>query len=998
MPVFAAVGAYVAASIGLVGTAALVVGTIVSVAAAYVVSRVINGNPNKGNNSATSTANQGGRIQVPPATNTKIPVVYGSAFVNGIITDARLVTTDGKKNDTMFYCLVLSETTQSGTPTYTVGDVYWSDSRLTFNSTDKHKVQDGRKIVEDVVVTAGAFVVGKSYHIKVAGTTDFTLIGAADNEPGNIFTATGAGTGTGTAREEDFIDTNYVVDGKHLVEIRVYAGGSDAADQIFPATGTQPAFEFWADNDGSWTTDFDMKGLVFAIVRLTYNGEKGFTSLPNVTFEINNSMSNPANVWLDYMTGERYGANIEAQYIDVTPNTSSFDKWRQYCNEDIVYTDIAGLSTAVGSRYQINGVIDTSNQVKTNIDTILQNGGAWMSYDVSTGLWNPLIKKAITAGVPGVGSTNFTASRTGSTLTVTAFPDGRIEAGQELYNSTGTFIGTITAQLTPTTGETAGQKGRYTTSTSGTIASTTFYTEATGLLEFSDDNITSGITISSTRLEDLYNKVEVEFYDKYNRDQKAYERIDLDAGDRNPNEPDNQLRMNLDLCNNSIQANIIGNMEMRQSREDLSINFSTSHFGIQTQAGDVIAVTSDLYGWAPKLFRVLRVKEIENEDGSLGADIQALEYSGDIYTIEPITEFSTINNIGIGTEGASPNMPNPPRLEVVNISQDDAVPNFQLQVQVPTSGGPYDEIEFYVTEGFDEMTVVGSITAGTLTVSDLPFGSINAGDIFTLLPPFTNVSITAQLTNTPASKTRVAGGVFVNGLGPNTMTLNNTTGLLVGNIVTGTGLPPEGSRIIKITGNIVTLDNFFIATANGVYTVTGGKGTYTVDQNITLGVNNSLFDLPEATEYAFFKRITPNGNRATFTNGETLLVTLTELPANQAIHRRWYIKARMGLNKHYGALSIPTTQDRDGNLKFNPEDSIAGILNIKQALLKIDFGSLVIPNNGFLLQRAMTPIDFGNNNNIGSSGQLDLGLLNVVEETVTAASDVETFVWQVDPT
>ena len=995
MPIFAAVGAYVAGAIGLVGTAAVVVGAIVSVAAAYVVSRVINGNANKGNNSATSTANQGGRIQVPPATNTKIPVVYGSAFVNGIITDARLVTTDGKKNDTMFYCLVLSETTQSGSPTYTLGDVYWSDSRLTFNSTDKHKVQDGRKIVEDIVVTAGAFVVGKSYHIKVAGNTNFIAIGAASNQPGEIFTATGAGTGNGTAREEDFIDTNYVVEGKHLVEMRVYAGGSDAANQIFPATGTPvAAYDFWADNDNSWTTDFDMKGLVFAIVRLTYDGPKGFTALPNVTFEINNSMSNPANVWLDYMTGVRYGANIGAQYIDVTPNTSAWDKWRQYCNEDIVYTDIAGLSTAVGSRYQINGVIDTSNQVKTNIDTILQNGGAWMSYDVSTGLWNPLIKKAITAGVPGEGATYFTASRTGSTLTVTAFPNGRIEAGQELYNSTGTFIGTITAQLTPTTGETAGQKGRYTTSTSGTITSTTFYTEATGLLEFSDDNITSGITISSTRLEDLYNKVEVEFYDKYNRDQKAYERINLPGGQRNPNEPDNQLRMNLDLCNNSIQANIIGNMEMRQSREDLSINFATSHFGIQTQAGDVIAVTSDLYGWAPKLFRVLRVKEIENEDGSLGADIQALEYAGDIYTIEPITEFTTQKNIGIGVEGASPNMPFPPRLEIVNISQDDAVPNFQLQVQVPTSGGPYDEIEFYVTEGFDEMTVVGSITAGTLTVTSLPFGSINTGDVFTLLPPYTNVTITAQLTNTPASKTRVSGGVFANNQGPNTVTLNNTTGLLIGNTLTGTGLPPQGAGITKITGSTVTLDNFFTATANGVYTVTGGKGTYTVDQNITLGVNNSLFDLPEATDYAFFKRITPNGNRATFTNGETLLVTLTELPANQAIHRRWYIKARMGLKKQYGAFSIPTTQDRDGNLKYNPQ----AILDVKEALLKLDFGNLVIPNNGFLLFRTMSPVDFGNNNNIGSSGQLDLGLLNVVEETVTSASNVETFVWQEDPT
>ena len=49
------------------------------------------------------------------------------------------------------------------------------------------------------VITAGAFVNAKVYKIKTVGTTDFTLIGAADNNIGTTFTATGVGTGTGTA-------------------------------------------------------------------------------------------------------------------------------------------------------------------------------------------------------------------------------------------------------------------------------------------------------------------------------------------------------------------------------------------------------------------------------------------------------------------------------------------------------------------------------------------------------------------------------------------------------------------------------------------------------------------------------------------------------------------------------------------------------------------------------------------------------------------------------
>ncbi len=50
-------------------------------------------------------------------------------------------------------------------------------------------------------VTAGSFVSGCSYQIATIGTTDFTLIGAANNNVGTVFFASGVGTGTGTARQ-----------------------------------------------------------------------------------------------------------------------------------------------------------------------------------------------------------------------------------------------------------------------------------------------------------------------------------------------------------------------------------------------------------------------------------------------------------------------------------------------------------------------------------------------------------------------------------------------------------------------------------------------------------------------------------------------------------------------------------------------------------------------------------------------------------------------------
>jgi len=939
MPAFTAIGAYVAGTVlGLVGATATFVGAVVATGAAYVTSRIINGNPNKGNNSA---ATQGGRIQVPPATNNKIPVVYGSAYVNGIITDARLKSISGTTNDTMYYCLVLSEYTNNlTTPTYGLESVVWNDLRLTpvDATTNAHKVKDGRKVVDGAIVTAGAFVVGTTYVITKRGTTSFTAIGAQTNNIGQVFTATGVGTGTGQAQVEDFIDTSFIVDSNSLVELRVYAGGSGSANQIYPAySGNKVnAYEFWGNNDGSWTSANKMDGLVFAIVKMKY-ATNGFTSLPNVTFQLANNVANPADVWYDYMTSVRYGAGIPAADIDTSARTAWFD----YCAEDINYTSAnldpaggAGTTNQVLDRYQINGILDTGNQVKTNIDTILQNGGAWMSYDVATGLWSPVIKKAVSAGVPGDTTTYFTASRSGSTLTVTAFPNGRIEQGQSLYNSAGTLIGTISSQTAPTTGQTAGQIGTYTTSTSGTITSTTFYTQAPNLLEFSDDNIISGISISSTRLEDLYNKVEVEFYDKYNKDQKAYYRTSVPNLQLNPNEPVNALRMSLDLCNNSIQSDLLGQIELRQSRDDLVIEFTSNFYGIQAQAGDIINVTSDLYGWAPKPFRVMRVKEQETEDGGLVAQIQALEYNPDAYTVEAITEFSTAANIKIGNLISSVGLPAPTNPVISNPNPEASVPNFVFSVDIPATGGPFDEAEIYYTEGWDENGVIGWIdnnsTPGTysgvagniMTVTSVTYNSINVGDYFSL----GGVTVVNQLSQaTISTKTFASGGA----IGAKTFTLNNVTGVVIGQKPTGTGIP-SGAMVIGVSGTTVTLDKAFTVQAAGSYlfTTAGGTGTYTVNTSTAANTATpvNLYDAPLDTDFKFLKKVVPDGNATAFVSPSTLSVLIVELPANSQTFRRYFLKSRLGNKKNFGRFSANTPIDINAgnNVIWQPNPSSSG--------------------------------------------------------------------------
>ena len=53
-------------------------------------------------------------------------------------------------------------------------------------------------------VASGSFTIGVEYKIIVPGTTDFTLIGSANSTANTVFTATGAGTGNGTARQTGY--------------------------------------------------------------------------------------------------------------------------------------------------------------------------------------------------------------------------------------------------------------------------------------------------------------------------------------------------------------------------------------------------------------------------------------------------------------------------------------------------------------------------------------------------------------------------------------------------------------------------------------------------------------------------------------------------------------------------------------------------------------------------------------------------------------------------
>lgn len=79
---------------------------------------------------------------------------------------------------------------------YGIVDSYTSDGD-TFSDNDYDILNSDNA----ATITSGSFIIGRGYKILIVGTTDFTLIGADNNNIGTKFIATGIGAGTGTATE-----------------------------------------------------------------------------------------------------------------------------------------------------------------------------------------------------------------------------------------------------------------------------------------------------------------------------------------------------------------------------------------------------------------------------------------------------------------------------------------------------------------------------------------------------------------------------------------------------------------------------------------------------------------------------------------------------------------------------------------------------------------------------------------------------------------------------
>jgi hypothetical protein len=277
------------------------------------------------------------RQQVPPATTNSLPIVYGDAYLGGVFVDA-VLTTDQK---TMYYVLAISQVSPNGQFTFDTTKFYWQDQIITFDGTDQTKV---------VSLTDGA----GNVQTKISGNLFINLY--RSNEAGTI-----------TPLNSSALPSSIM-------------GGSDiAAAQRWPSSGRQ------------------MNGTAFAIVKMIYNRDAGTTNMQAITFRASQYLNStgvakPGDVWYDYITNYKYGCAMDASIVDVTTATAL----NAYSDQLITYT-ASGGGPATQARYRINGVLDTGQDVLSNLDQIMLSCDSWNQYNAATGKWSVVINKAESA-------------------------------------------------------------------------------------------------------------------------------------------------------------------------------------------------------------------------------------------------------------------------------------------------------------------------------------------------------------------------------------------------------------------------------------------------------------------------------------------------------------------------------------------------------------------------------------------------------------------------
>lgn len=251
-PAFA-VGMLIASYFALEGVAFYVTAFAINMVVSTVISRALT--PDMPSFDGTRYPDPGNRQQVPPATDNKLPVVYGSAYVGGTIIDLSI----SHDNKAIYYVLALSEVTNSeygNTPdVFSFGNVYWGGKKVIFKS-------DG-----------------------------YTVAGLLDESTG-------------------VTDTTV----ENLMHFYFYRNGS-----YQPTNTNRTAIQIMSVDGliYKWDSSKLMSNCAFVIIGLDYSRDANITGLQQTRFQVINPRKNPGDCFLDYFRSTRYGAALPLSSINV---------------------------------------------------------------------------------------------------------------------------------------------------------------------------------------------------------------------------------------------------------------------------------------------------------------------------------------------------------------------------------------------------------------------------------------------------------------------------------------------------------------------------------------------------------------------------------------------------------------------------------------------------------------------------------------------------------
>lgn len=213
---------------------------------------------------------------------------------------------------------------------------------------------------------------------------------------------------------------------------------------------------------------------------------------------------------------------------------------------------------ATTSRVNINGAIDTSDNVLANMNLIANSSQAFITWDPAEGQWETVI------------------------------------------NSTGSRVA-----------------------------------------DFDDSNIVGSITVTGSGISDLYNRVRITFPNQDMRGQPDERILAIDAADRFAHELDNELALDFSIITDPVQAELLAAIELKQSRVDKIIQFTTDYTSIQRKPGELIGIANENYFVGstanPKVFRIVSIEEIDGEDGGILLSFTCIEYDNSVYSTASLT-------------------------------------------------------------------------------------------------------------------------------------------------------------------------------------------------------------------------------------------------------------------------------------------------------------------------------------------------------------------------